>query len=60
MERLKPFVKLHNGQQPTLHYYAERREIQEDSYVVERVDKHEWRGRGANGREKRVSQRFSV
>ena len=41
VKRLKPFVKLHDGCQPPLHYYAERREIHDDSYVVERVDKHE-------------------
>ena len=41
VERLKPFVKLHEGCQRLLHYYAERREIQDASYVVEQVDKHE-------------------
>ena len=30
-ERLKPFVKLHVGCQPPLHYYAERREIHDNS-----------------------------
>ena len=34
-ERLNPFVKLHQGRQPLLHYYAECREIQDNSYVVE-------------------------
>ena len=58
VERLKPFVKLHDGRQPPGHYYAEGREIHDDSYVVERVDKHEWRGKGANGREKRARQPF--
>ena len=43
VERLKPFVKLHDRRQPPLHYYAERREIRDDSYMVERVDRHEWR-----------------
>ena len=58
VERLKPFVKLHDGRQPSQHYYAECREIQDDSYVVERVDEHEWRGKGANGRDKRARQPF--
>ena len=57
-EQLEPFVKLHNGRQPPLHYYAKRREIHDDSYVVERVNTHEWRGKGANGREKRACQPF--
>ena len=59
VERLKPFVKLHEERQPPLHYNAELCEIHDDSYVVERVDKHEWRGKGANGREKRARQPFS-
>ena len=58
VKRLKPFVKLHDGNQPPLHCYAERREIHDDLYVVERVDKHEWRGKGANGREKRARKPF--
>ena len=57
-KQLKPFVKLHDGHQPPLHYYAERREIPDDLYVVQPVDKHEWRGKGANGREKRARQPF--
>ena len=56
VKRLKPFVKLHDGRQPPLHYYAERCENHHDSYVVEHVDKHEWRGKGANGRRKRPRQ----
>ena len=43
VERLKPFVKLHDGRQPPVHYHGERREIHDGSYVVERADKHEWR-----------------
>ena len=43
LERLKPFVKLHDGRQPPLQYYVERREIHNDSYVAERPEKHEWR-----------------
>ena len=58
VERLKPFVKLHDRRQPPLHYCAERREIHDNSYVVEQVDNHGWRGRGANGREKRARQPF--
>ena len=58
VERLKPFVKLHDGCQLPLHYHAELGEIRDDSYVVERVNKHEWRGKGANGREKRARQPF--
>ena len=53
VERLKPFVK------HPLHYYAGRGEIHDDFYVVERVDKHEWCGKGANGREKRARLLFS-
>ena len=60
VERLKPFVKLHDGRSSPLHYYAELCEIHDDSYVVEQVDKHEWCGRGANGREKRARQPFPV
>ena len=55
---LKPFVKLHDGHQPPLHSHAERRQIHNNLYVVERVDKHEWLGKGANGREKRARQPF--
>ena len=54
VERLKPFAKLHDRRQPPLHYYVERRESHGDSYVVERVDKHEWRAKGANCRKKRA------
>ena len=32
VERLKSFVKLRDGRQPPLHYYAERRAIHDDSY----------------------------
>ena len=56
VERLKVFVKLDDGRQPPLHYFAEHREIHDNSYVVERVDKHEWRGKGANGCKKRACQ----
>ena len=56
VDRLKPFVKLHDRRQPPLHYYAERCEIQDYFYVMERLVKHEWRGKGANGREKRARQ----
>ena len=58
VQRLKPFLKFDDGRQPPLRYYAERCEIHDDSYVVERVDKHEWRGKGANGRKKRARQLF--
>ena len=54
VERLKPFVKLHDGRQPPPHYYAERREIHGDSYVGE----HEWRGKRANGPKKHARKPF--
>ena len=33
VERLKPFVKLNDGHQPPLHYYAGPREIHDDLYM---------------------------
>ena len=47
VEQLKPFVKLNDRRQPSLHYYAEPREIHDDPYVVVRVNKHEWREKWA-------------
>ena len=58
VERLKSFVQLHDGRQPPLHYYAERREIHDNSYMGKWVNKHECRRKGANGREKRDRQTF--
>ena len=60
VQRLKPFVKLHDGRQPPLHSYEERREIHDHSYVVEPVDKHEWRGKRPNCREKRARPTFPM
>ena len=59
VERLKPFQKLHYARHPPVDYYAQRREIQDKPYVVERVDKHHRCGKGANSREKRAHQPFS-
>ena len=59
VERWKPFVKLHDGRQPQLLYYAARCEIHDDLYMVERVDKHEWCGKRANGHEKTCPPTFS-
>ena len=58
VEQLKPFVKLHDRRQPPLHYYAERRGIHDDSYMLELVDKYEWRGKGPNSRDKSARQPF--
>ena len=44
VERLKPFVKLHEGRQPPLHLYAECREIHDNSYVVEGTQRPRWSG----------------
>ena len=43
-ERLKPFLRSHDGTQPPLHYYSEKEGLIETAeYQVERVLAHQWR-----------------
>ena len=46
MDRLKPYIAGRDGIRPPLHHYSERQSLHDDSYVVEDVLGHEYRGKG--------------
>ena len=43
--RLKPYITRRDGVNPPLHHYSERQDLHNDSYVVEDVLDHEYRGK---------------
>ena len=55
--RLKPFLPQQDGVNPPLHLYSERRDLHSDSYVVQDVLDHEYRGK-VRGKAKKSKQPF--
>jgi transposase InsO family protein len=58
VERLKPFLPRRDGVNPPLHHYSERQDLHDDSYVIEDVLAHEYRGK-VRGKAKKSKYPFA-